>query len=113
MRVDDIQAAVLHHLADRDVFLYLRHMIIGDETDRFRRSVPVDEYIRRYTDVYQFLAAGAEHLERMVVDIVDELPCHLGGHERVGDAVLLEIIIESNEVEPQLLRDDIYCTAGV
>ena len=49
----------------------------------------------------------------MVLDACGELVAHLRGHERMGDAILLEIIVQRDEVEPDFLGDDMHrCSAG-
>ena len=44
----------------------------------------------------------------MVLDARGELVAHLRGHERMGDAILLEVIVQRDEVEPDFLRDDMH-----
>ena len=47
----------------------------------------------------------------MVLYACGKLVGHLCGHERVGDAIRLEVIAESNQVESHLLGDDVeFCT---
>ena len=43
----------------------------------------------------------------MAVNARGKLIGHLGGHERMGDAGLLEIVVERDEVEAQLLGNNI------
>ena len=48
----------------------------------------------------------------MVLDARGELVAHLRGHERMGDAILLEVIVQRDEVESDFLRDDMHrCSA--
>ena len=59
------------------------------------------------------LAAGVQALQGLVLREVDgELRGHLRGHHRMRDAVLLEILVQGEEVQPDLLRDDIQGRAG-
>ena len=48
----------------------------------------------------------------MVLDAGGKLVAHLGGHERMGDGVLLEVFVQSNQIQPQFLGDDIKRCAG-
>ena len=49
----------------------------------------------------------------MVLDACGKLIAHLRGHERVGDMVLLEIIVQGDEVESDFFGNDMHrCTAG-
>ena len=42
----------------------------------------------------------------MVLDARGELVSHLGGHKRVGDVVLLKVLIQGNQVQTQFLGYD-------
>ena len=44
----------------------------------------------------------------MVLDACSKLVSHLGSHERVGDVILLEVVVQGNQIETDLLRDDMH-----
>ena len=48
----------------------------------------------------------------MILNACGKLITHLCGHERVGDIVLFEIVVQSHEVETQFLGDDIDGSAA-
>ena len=98
---------ILHRLADRNALQLLSDEIRRHITDALRRSVAVEEQIRRRSDISQFLATRTEYLQRVVVDIVDKLSGNLRRHKGMGDAVLFEIVVQGNQIQTQVFWDDI------
>ena len=43
----------------------------------------------------------------MVIDVIHKLASHLGSHKGMGNAILLEILVKTQQVETQLFRNDI------
>ena len=43
----------------------------------------------------------------MVVDVIHKLASHLCSHKGVGNAILLEIVVKTQQVETHLFRNDI------
>ena len=60
----------------------------------------------------QFLATRQQILQRVVLDARGKLVRHLSGHERVGDLVLLEIVVQGNKVQTQFLGHDMHAGAA-
>ena len=47
----------------------------------------------------------------MVVAVHGELAAHLGGHEGVGDALLVEVVVQVGQVQAYVVADNHYCGA--
>ena len=109
--VHDIELAVLDGFSDRDVLLLLLYPIVGDVANRFRRAIAVGEAERRgRREGRQLLASRHQHLQGVVLDAGGKLVGHLCRHERMSDAIRLEVIAESNQVESHLLGYDVeFC----
>ena len=44
----------------------------------------------------------------MIIDISGKLEAHLCGHKRMGDAVIIEIVVQVWQVQSDIFTDDIY-----
>ena len=51
-------------------------------------------------------------LQRMVLDTRGKLIAHLRRHERVGDMFTLEIVVQGDEVQTNLFRNDMNGSAA-
>ena len=109
--VHDIELAVLDGFSNRYVLLLFLHPIVGDVANRFRRAIAIGEAERRgRCEGRQLLASRHQHLQGVVLYAGGKLVGHLCRHERVGDAIRLEVIAESNQVESHLLGYDVeFC----
>ena len=110
--VDHIETEIVEGFADGD-FLHLAVYKIGSGEDgALGRAIAVVELEPSGgREGGQFLAAGREVEERMAVNASGKLIGHLCGHERMGDAGLLEIVVERDKIEAQLLGNNINGSA--
>ena len=109
-------AALAHHIgpdarqrpSDGDVGLLDGH-VLADDIDRgLRGTVAVMERELGDGEAGHFLTAGVQGFEGLVLREVDgELRGHLRGHQRVGDAVLLDEVVQGEQVQADFLRDDV------
>ena len=107
LRVNDIEVHIVDGTSDGDILLLMLYGIDGYEHRRLCGTIEIAELETFWwIEGCQFLTTGGEELQRVVLDICSKLIAHLRGHKRVGDLVLLEIVIEGNQVKTQLLRDD-------
>ena len=98
---------------DRDVRLLFLHAFADHVAGAFRRTVAVVELVARRRETGHLLATRGQDLESLAAREVDgELGGHLRGHEGVGDAVLLIVVVEGHQVEPDVFRDDMERGAG-
>ena len=109
LRIDDVEACVVERFSDGDILLFLKYRIDGliDGTLSGAIEVMQDVPLRR-SERSQFLATSAEMLQRVVLDSGGKLIGHLCGHEGVGDAFTLKIVVEGYQVEAHLFGDDIH-----
>ena len=106
--LDDIYLDVFHRPADGDVLFLFFHFFAEHVADGFRGAVAVEQAVVRQREAGHFFAAGVQNFEALAVRIVDgELGGHLGGHEAAGDAVLLKILVQGGQVEPDAIRDNV------
>ena len=110
--VNDVELTVLDGFSNRDVLLLFLHPIVGDITNCFRRTIAIGEAeCRRRCQGRQLLAARHQHLQGVVLDACGKLVGHLCRHERMGNAIRLEVVAESNQVESHLLGNDVeFCS---
>ena len=72
----------------------------------------MEPIVRRGRQGSQFLTTCREMLQRVVLDAGGKLITHLRRHERMGDVVLLEVVVQRNKIQTQLLGDDIHRSAA-
>ena len=98
---------------DRNVGFLDGHVLAHDIGRRLRGAVAVEHAELGHGEAGHLLAAGVQAHQGLVLREVDgELRGHLRGHHRMRDAVLLEVFVQGEEVQPDLLRDDIQGRAG-
>ena len=107
--INHIQMQVVHRLADGDVLLTLLQPVGSGEDGTFRGTIDIIELesLRRGHGS-QLLTAGGEVAEGFVMEACGELITHLGGHERVGDAIGLEIVVQIRQVQAKIFRNDMH-----
>ena len=112
LRVNDVEVDIVERLADGYFLHLLRHVISGDEDGRLRRSIDIIELIALWRrDGSQLLSTRRKELQRVVLDVGGKLVAHLRRHKRVGDIVLLEVVVQGHQIEAQLLWHDVYTGA--
>ncbi len=93
--------------ADRYIGFVLRHKETADIDGTLRRTIAVHQLIRRRIETDKFLAARTEPLQARDVGIIEhELRRHLGGHEAVGDVLVLNILVESFQIKTDVVAHD-------
>ena len=106
--VNDVAFHILLRLADGDVLATVSHIVVGHVTDGLGRAIAVaHDIVRRRHHRRQLFTAREKPLQRLAFEVGGKLEGHLRGHEGVGDAVLLEIVIQGHQVKTDFLRDDI------
>ena len=45
--------------------------------------------------------------QRMIIEVHRELTAHLCGHERMGDAFTVEVVVQVGQIQTDVLADDI------
>ena len=111
---DDIGADAGQRSADGHVRHLLEHSLAYGIYGCFCRTVSVDQpVILGRCEASEFLSTGEERDQRLVFREIDcELGGNLRGHHHVGDIVLLEEVVQCNEIQPKLIRDDEQGGAG-
>ena len=111
--VDDEQFHVVIGLADGNVGLVPVHIMAAYVHGGFRRAIGVEEGIGRRVQAHELLSARSQPLQaRDVGEIERQLGGHLGGHENVGHSLLRQIVVQTREVEPDVVLDDVDGRAG-
>ena len=104
----DVQFAVSHSIANRNVLQTFLDKVRSYITDGFGGTIAVRQNISLWrSDRCQFLTTGHKILKRMILDAGSKLVSHLCGHKRMGNMVLLEIVVQHNQLETQILGDDV------
>ena len=112
--VDNVKLAVLDGLANGNVLLLLLHPIGSNIADGLRRTISVDEFVALWRCYRRHLLASRhQSLQRMVLDAGSKLIGHLCGHERIGNLMLLEILVQCHQIESHFLGNDMqFSTDG-
>ena len=97
-----------------DVQFVILHPVIGGENGAFRGTVAVVHLVVRWrVERREFLATHRKAAQRMVLDVGRELVAHLCGDERMGDTLLVEVVVQVGQIQTYVIADDMNAsTAG-
>ena len=110
--VHDISMDAGERNADGDVLFLLLHFFADDVADALCGPVAVEQPVMGKREGGHFFAAGVHDFQPFAVRIVDgKLGSHLGGHEAVRDAVILEELVQGRKIQAYFFRNDVQrCT---
>ena len=104
---DDESRTVRIGFADRYIGFVLGHEETADIDGTLRRAVAVHQLIRRRIEADKFLAARTEPLQARYVRIIEhKLRRHLGGHEAMGNVLVLNISVEPLQIKTDVVTHD-------
>ena len=112
--VHHIDLVVVEGFSNGNALIKPVHALCSGINGAFRGTIAIVE--RGSTlhgrERYQLLTASGEKAQSFHVGHCVELPSHLGGHERMGNGVTVEISLQLQQIQPDFLLDDIDTGSG-